>query len=136
MIGSLKMQFPHLYIVEIVDNSIHFNPENDRGNIEYKRTLTVCNENKKIQYATQMYWRMSQSLKHTAIYYIGVDDDGTIVGLTIQEMGLSIKNFIKIVEDIEASISGVHVIHCNDKYILKITVKKKNIVDTYLVDFE
>lgn len=40
-----------------------------------------------------------------AIYYIGVDDDGSIVGLDDDEAFECIKRFVSIAESIKASLS-------------------------------
>ena len=130
---DIKSQFPKLYVTEIRDNDIKFGPEQDEGHVEYKRTIAECSEKKAEHYATQMHWRISENLKYqSATYFIGIDDDGTIIGLTNQEVLDCITRFVTIANTIKASIRGIQVIHTNDQLIIKITVKIKKIKDNYL----
>jgi len=51
-------------------------PEIEEGNIEYKRYLINVDSTRLEQLATQMKCRLSEG-DNQAIYYLGVDDDGT-----------------------------------------------------------
>ena len=134
---NINTKFPKLFVTEIVDNEIIFLPEQDDGFVEYKRTLIDCNDKKNEKYATQMRWRISKNLKNQyAIYYIGIDDDGTIVGLSNEEIIECIERFVIISNLIGASIIGIQIIHINKLTIIKIRVKMKKINDNYLVEFE
>ena len=134
---NINTKFPKLFVTEIVDNEIIFLPEQDDGFVEYKRTLIDCNDKKNEKYATQMRWRISKNLKNQyAIYYIGIDDDGTIVGLSNEEIIECIERFVIISNLIRASIIGIQIIHINKLTIIKIRVKMKKINDNYLVEFE
>ncbi|CEP12363.1 hypothetical protein [Parasitella parasitica] len=53
---------------------------------------------------TQMKWRLSEG-NGEALYEIGVDDDGTIRGLTIEEMDISINTLRKMARVLEADVS-------------------------------
>ena len=55
-------------------------PEVEEGNIEYKRQLCSLSRYRFQQLQSQMKWRVEEG-RGTAIYLIGVDDDGTIVKL-------------------------------------------------------
>jgi GTPase len=79
------------------------NPEDDNGNIEYKRYLINLDENRLEELATQMKWRLTEG-NNEAIYYIGIDNDGSIYGLNEDEKNESIKNIIKLVEKNNAEI--------------------------------
>ena len=50
------------------------------GNIEYKQELSNMDHNKIQKYATQMKFRLQEG-DGTAIYYIGVQDDGNVIGV-------------------------------------------------------
>ena len=74
--------------MRIVKNILIFNQlsnnmesESEFGNIEYKRTISHIDVGKLISYAAQMKYRVRQSIKNIAYYYIGINDDGTIYGL-------------------------------------------------------
>lgn len=136
LIDIIKSAYPKLYITEVINNDIKFKPEDDLGYIEYKRTLADCTTVKTQKYATQMRWRISENVKNQfAIYYIGVDDDGSIIGLNDNEALECVKRFISIAESIKAAISGMQIIRTNNLIIMKINVKIKKNLDNYLIDF-
>jgi GTPase len=136
IVTQIKTSFPKLYVTEVNDNNIIFDPEQDDGYVEYKRTIAHCSENKAEKYATQMRWRISENLRYQcATYYIGIDDDGTIIGLTNKEIMDCISRFVSIAKTISASITGIQIIHVNCLTIIRIIVKIKKISDNYLVDF-
>ncbi|OAF67725.1 hypothetical protein A3Q56_04541, partial [Intoshia linei] len=57
-----------------------FDPEPSLGNVEYKRKLTNIGDERLKHLITQMNWRIGEG-NGKAIYMIGIDDDGSIVGL-------------------------------------------------------
>uniref|UniRef100_A0A6G6AC24 Putative GTP-binding protein n=1 Tax=Borely moumouvirus TaxID=2712067 RepID=A0A6G6AC24_9VIRU len=134
-INTIKEKYPKLFIKEVFDKDFKLPPEKDTGNIEYKRTLLNCDEKKTEQYATQMKWRISEVRKLKAIYYIGVDDNGTIYGLSESELIESLDKFIEIANKIGASFNGVDIIHVTDKMIIKAGVIKKKMENDF-IDFE
>nr|AEX62484.1 putative GTP-binding protein [Moumouvirus Monve] len=134
-INTIKDKYPKLFIKEIFDENFKLPPEKDTGNIEYKRTLLNCDEKKTEQYATQMKWRISEVRKLKAIYYIGVDDDGTIYGLSENELIESLDKFIEIANKIGASFNGINIIHVTNKIVIKAGVIKKKMEDE-CIDFE
>lgn len=136
LLTSIKKKYPKLFITEIIDNDIKFEPEQNDGYIEYKRTLNDCSQKRAEKYATQMRWRICENTKNQcATYFIGVDDDGSIVGLTDKEIMDCITRFFGIAASISASITGIQIIHVNDISIIKIGVKIKKIKTSYIVDF-
>ena len=50
------------------------------GNVEYKRCL-VCTEERLEKLTSQLKWRLREG-NGEAHYFVGVDDDGTPVGLS------------------------------------------------------
>lgn len=136
LLEELRKRYPKFYLTETRDDKLKFRPENDTGSIEYKRTLENCSDIKAKKYATQMRWRILQNRKkQCATYYIGVDDDGTITGLTDSDAMESISKFVSISKTIGASIIAVCIIYVGDSMVIKIGVKIKKIVDNYLVEF-
>jgi len=105
-----------------------FPPENDEGNTEYKRHL--CSEELKSldinynirfqQLVTQMKYRLGEG-DGMAIYYIGVEDDGSIFKLNKEQRRLSILVFKKMTLSLDASIESTYF---NENYI-RITIKDK-----------
>ena len=136
LVDRIKDRHPKLYITETRNNDLKFGAEKDNGFIEYKRTLVDCSEIKSKKYATQMRWRISENQRNQcAIYYIGIDDDGTIVGLNHEQIIDCINRFVLIAKTISASIVGVQIIHIDNLSIIKIGVKIKKIKDNFLVEF-
>lgn len=132
----IKTKFPNLFVTELIDNTMIFLPEQDDGYVEYKRTLVDCSDRKAEKYATQMRWRITENTKNQrATYYIGIDDDGSIVGLVNDEIIDCITRFVSIAKTIKASITGIQIINVNNKTIIKIGVKIKKIDDNYLIEF-
>ncbi|AVL95048.1 putative GTP-binding protein [Moumouvirus australiensis] len=134
LINTLKEKYPKLFIKVVFDNDFKLPPEKETGKIEYKRTLLNCNEKKTEKRASQMQRRITQGNKK-AIYYIGVDDDGTIYGLSESELIESLDKFIEIANKIGASFNGVNIIHVTNKMVIKAGVIKKKIEDD-CIDFE
>lgn len=136
MNNILKDHFPQLYFMFIVNDNLHFEKEPQTGHTEYKRTLVNCDESKIQQYATQMRWRISENDRQIADYYIGVDDDGIIIGLSPEDIIKCVQQIINITKIIQASIMVIILITINNKTILHAKVKiKKKIVDNYQIDF-
>jgi len=100
-------------------------PENQYGNIEYKRYIIPSIKLRFIQLETQMNWRLNEG-NGIAFYYIGVDDDGKIVNIIKEHWLESKKNLEKITKSINAKIDLIEEYKLNDNiyYIVKI---KKNI---------
>lgn len=91
-----------------------FPPENDEGNVEYKRHL--CTEELKYsdselnirfqQLVTQLKFRLSEG-DGIAIYYIGVEDDGSIYNLSKKERNKSISILKKMTKYLDAKIDNI-----------------------------
>jgi len=92
-------------------------PEVEYGNKEYK--LKICNkQNDRIeQLTTQLKWRLNEG-NGEALYYIGVNDDGSIVGLSSNEFQETIMNIKKMCEKINSKIVSTQKI--NKYYVLTI----------------
>ena len=100
------------------------NPENDEGNIEYKRYLINLDSNRFEQLSTQMKWRLAEG-NNEAIYYIGVNDNGTIYNITKKEIKETLFNFTKLVNNNNAEIINFDKNIYEDKTYFKLTIRKK-----------
>jgi GTPase len=135
IINRIKSVFPKLFVTEIINHDLTFGPEKNNGHVEYKRTLVDCGDRKTQKYATQMQWRITENVRHQcAIYYIGVDDDGRIVGLSDDDIINSITHFVEIANTISASIVGIQIIYIGKLTIIKINVKMKKIFNNYFIE--
>ena len=105
-----------------------FPPENDEGNIEYKRhlcseELKSCDDSYNIRFqqlVTQLKYRLSEG-SGLAIYYLGVEDDGSIFKLTSQQRSRSIAVLKKMALHLEAKLVNVSI---NNDYI-RVVIKDK-----------
>ncbi len=107
-------------------------PEQDDGNIEYKRKLSDDSPERIERLATQMRYRCNEGGSE-CIYNLGVDDDGTIVGISETEYNTTInclksaakKNdyYISILTciPVENSIKNLE-----QKYIYEILIREIN----------
>jgi GTPase len=95
-------------------------PEQDDGNIEYKRYLINIDSERFENLSTQMMWRLSEC-NNEAIYYLGVNDNGTIYNMTEQERNETLFNFMKLVNNNNAEI-----INFEENIYIKITIRRKN----------
>lgn len=79
-----------------------FPRENDTsGNIEYKKVIKdTIDDCRMMRLSTQMKWRMQEGLKLNnkleAIYYLGINDDGSISNCSQEELHMSIKKIKQI----------------------------------------
>lgn len=74
-----------------------FLPEPQEGNIEYKLRLDTMTPLKLVKMQTQLRWRMTEGEGY-AIYYIGIKDDGTSGGLSLDNIIKSVEIFKNIIE--------------------------------------
>lgn len=89
--------------------------EKDEGNIEYKLKLINLDTDTLNKRSTQMLYRVNEG-NGEAIYYIGVSDNGTIIGINIDEYNESIKNLKIISSNINCSISTIVENNVNESY--------------------
>uniref|UniRef100_A0A1I7VG43 Tr-type G domain-containing protein n=1 Tax=Loa loa TaxID=7209 RepID=A0A1I7VG43_LOALO len=78
-------------------------PEVEEGNIEYKVKLVNPSLSRMQHLITQMKWRLREG-QGEAIYEIGVQDDGTIKGLTDKELDASVRTLKSMAAALNASV--------------------------------
>jgi len=71
------------------------NPENDDGNVEYKRHIIKKDDKRLEELSTQMKFRVNEG-DGEAIYHIGVEDNGDISGVNDEQYRESLKNLQQI----------------------------------------
>jgi GTPase len=109
-------------------------PEIEEGNIEYKRQLCSLSRYRFQQLQSQMKWRIDEG-KGTAIYLIGVDDDGTIFKLDTKDRKESLKNIKKIAIQIDCYIDSIIYKNFYYEIIIKKNVKKLDFIEKRIVFF-
>ena len=78
-------------------------PENDSGNLEYKLKLVSLSNNRFNELCTQMKYRLDEG-DNECIYKIGINDNGSIQGLSRSEYNTTYENIRSIVKNVNASI--------------------------------
>ena len=95
------------------------------GNIEYKMVINNNTEHKINKLGTQMLYRLYQGSGYV-IYYIGVCDDGKIVGLSKKELSKSFLILQKVSNKIDAKLINFikKEVKNTKKYYMKVIFKK------------
>jgi GTPase len=99
-------------------------PEVEYGNIEYKRELLSINKIKFNSLVSQLLWRLEEG-NGTAYYYIGVDDNGTIYGLTKKKLSRTFKILKNMAKKVNCDIIELERKILNDKICVKYGFKKR-----------
>ena len=98
-----------------------FPNESYGGNIEYKLHLKYVNNNKYEKYSTQLKYRILEG-RGTAIYIIGIHDNGYVIGINKSEIDNTIKKFNYICNNVNCSIKTILYCKNNKKNFLIIKV--------------
>lgn len=88
-----------------IENS-RLEPENEYGNVEYKLRLTNPTPERIERLVTQLKWRIREG-QGEAIIFLGVKDDGCFVGLTPEEIKLSLQTLERMSAKIGANMTIV-----------------------------
>lgn len=102
--------------------------EIEEGNIEYKRELINITEDRLNHLASQMKWRINEG-NNKAVYYLGINDDGSFYGLDKKNLNISIKNIKLISKKINSKISKLERFKINNKYYCKIELSIINNIE-------
>ncbi|XP_034041446.1 GTP-binding protein 2-like [Thalassophryne amazonica] len=86
------------------NNTPYLPPEAEEGNIEYKLKLVNPTQYRFEHLATQMKWRLQEG-RGEAVYQIGVEDNGMLVGLSDEDMCASLKTLHRLAEKVGADIT-------------------------------
>lgn len=80
--------------------------EPQEGNIEYKLKLVNPNHERFKRLVSQMQWRLREGLGE-AIYEIGVEDSGILLGLTQEELQASMTTLRRMAKQLGASLTVI-----------------------------
>ena len=102
------------------------NPENDTGNIEYKLKL-INKDNSRIEsLATQMRFRCLEG-NGECIYNLGVEDNGTMTGMTDDEFKETLQNINLIADKNNYSVKVISTLPTkNKKNIYELLIREIN----------
>ncbi|XP_042189176.1 GTP-binding protein 2 isoform X1 [Callorhinchus milii] len=81
-----------------------FSLQAEEGNIEYKLKLVNPSQYRFEHLVTQMKWRLQEG-RGEAVYQIGVEDNGLLVGLLEEELRASLKTLRRMAEKVGADIT-------------------------------
>jgi len=99
--------------------------EKDDGNIEYKRQLINLDNEKINKRMTQMKYRVYEGLGE-ALYFIGVEDNGSLLGLNEEEYKESILNLELIANKINCDVIKIYETIKNDNYIGEFLIREND----------
>lgn len=104
--------------------------EKEYGNIEYKRELLNLDQDKINKRMTQMKYRIYEGLGE-ALYFIGVADDGTLLGLNNEEYIESVNNLTLIASNIDCNVIKISESNKKNFYIGEFLIREndKNYLD-------
>jgi GTPase len=110
----------------------NLDPEVEEGNIEYKRKLEDNDQIRFRKLKSQMAWRLDEGKRlnglYEAIYYLGIEDDGTISGLKHDQLNNTIAVFEKLVAQCDAEIHRKDIyVHEGGKYA-RMVIRKNKVV--------
>ena len=101
-------------------------PENEEGNIEYKLKLLNVNQDRKQNLITQMRRRCIDG-GGECIYILGVEDNGSMAGISGEESEETIRNITNIALENNYSISILSKKEISkNKFIYEILIREKN----------
>jgi len=101
--------------------------EIEEGNIEYKRCLTNIDNNRREEFISQMMWRIKEG-HGEAIYYLGVENNGTFYDWSKSEIKESIDQIKKIIKIANLKLIRMtkiyYLIRDKTNYYLKIVIRE------------
>ena len=97
--------------------------ELDDGNTEYKRCLVNIDDKRMEEYITQMIWRVGEG-NGEAIYYLGIEDDGSFYPWTVDEKNESLKMIKKIASKANLKIVKAEKIKYTTNEYFKIIIRE------------
>ena len=117
--------------IDKLENIDKLDKEDEYGNIEYKRELLNLDEDTINKRMTQMKYRIYEGYGE-ALYFIGVTDDGNLVGLNEDEYKQSIDNLELIATNIDCYIQKISESNKKNQYVGEYLIRendKKNYID-------
>ncbi len=102
-------------------------PEDDYGNVEYKRLLTNKSDERLNELATQMRFRMAEG-NGNCKYILGKNDDGSLYGLNEDEYKESYDNLRKVADMNDYSIRLLTETKYKNKKVCEFFIRENNII--------
>jgi len=112
----------NIFEISLNDN---LEKEKDDGNIEYKRELLNLDDETITRRITQMKYRIYEG-SGEALYFIGVTDNGILVGLNEEEYKQSITNLELIASKIDCTILKISESNNKNQYIGEFLIREND----------
>lgn len=137
------MEYEQLKVLTLLDTTVEIQnkkipkqpKENDEGNKEYKRHLIYNNNNVTDFYnkrASQMKYRLYEG-NGKAIYMLGVEDNGSVIGLSLEDMMTTILNIKEIAKIIGADIRNIRIYDGDNGFIATVRLYKEDIEFEFII---
>lgn len=98
--------YSHLGLEYCVKMKTSLPPEVEEGNVEYKLKIKPLDDRRRKHLTSQLLWRLTEYGE--CRYMVGVDDDGIIEGIFLDELEESIAVLKHMTEDVGAEIVSEH----------------------------
>ena len=115
-----------------IHNLYELGPEIDDGNIEYKYKLINLDKARLNKRMTQMQYRIIEG-NGEALYFIGIMDDGTPLGLNSEEYIESVNNLLLIASKLNYSLIKLTESVLNNSYIGEFLIRE---IDNNYIDLK
>lgn len=111
--------------IELSDKYIPKQPkENYYGNREYKYKMTNIDSSKLEKRATQCLFRITEG-NGNACYFIGLDDNGNILGINMDDLIETLNNLLMIIDKLDATLTKLKIYNLTyNKYYMFIKINK------------
>tara|TARA_B100000963_G_C22584509_1_gene652423 strand:+ start:1018 stop:1386 length:369 start_codon:yes stop_codon:yes gene_type:complete len=107
-------------------------PENGGGHIEYKFKLIKITQLKITKLTTQMLYRFMQG-NGKAEYYLGVMDDGKVIGLNENELYTTLNCILDCLYDLDAYYTNLSIFNQKSKkYCVHIKIEKNKLPNSII----
>eukprot|EP01132_Coremiostelium_polycephalum_P001186 gene1186-1499_t len=104
----------------IVEN---LKPEVEYGNIEYKLKLVNPTEDRIEHLISQLKWRLGEGMGE-AIYELGVEDDGTLTGLSEEDLNASLETLKTMASRLNADLTVIRERDCPKGKALEVLIRR------------
>jgi GTPase len=118
----LQLVESHQYIIPKQPKETYY------GNREYKKIISSLSAKKLEHRTTQCLFRIHEG-EGKALYFLGIDDNGVVIGLTYNELCVSLENLLKIVNKACVDIYKIKIYYNTNtlKYCACIRLRKTDI---------
>ncbi len=109
--------------------------EGEGGNVEFKEFLSReihLKKERRQSLASQMKYRLNLG-SGTAVYILGVKDDGTPVGLTQNSLKESLDVLGEIARDVGFGLKNTEVVRSNGKFLCRVTIGREKLEKEHLL---